>query len=85
MKKYHFLIGPEVTKPFSCSIHLSRKCIILINVKMPSTDGILTFISMINAISDIKCRPHVPKFGLPCAFFGKSDSYRFSTRKIYAV
>ena len=25
------------------------------------------------------------KFGLPCAFFGKSDSYRFSTRKIYGV
>ena len=23
------------------------------------------------------------KFGLLCAFFGKSDSYRFSTRKIY--
>ena len=27
----------------------------------------------------------VSKFGLPCALFGKSDSYRFSTRKIYAV
>ena len=26
------------------------------------------------------------KFGLPCALFGKSDSYRFSTRKnIYRV
>ena len=25
------------------------------------------------------------KFGLPCAFFGKSDSCRFSTREIYAV
>ena len=25
------------------------------------------------------------KFGLPCAFFGKSDSYQFSTREIYAV
>ena len=24
------------------------------------------------------------KFGLPCAFFCKSESYRFSTRKIYA-
>ena len=25
------------------------------------------------------------KFGLPCAFFGKSDSYKFSARDIYAV
>ena len=27
----------------------------------------------------------VSKFGLPCALFGKRDSYRFSTREIYAV
>ena len=33
---------------FSCSTQLSRKCIMLINVKMPTIVGILTFISMIH-------------------------------------
>ena len=37
-----------VIKLFSCSSHLSIKSIMLINVKMPRTVGILTFISMIN-------------------------------------
>ena len=27
----------------------------------------------------------VSKFGLLCAFLGKSDSYRFSTREIYSI
>ena len=33
---------------FSCSTQLSMKCIMLINVKMPTIVDILTFISMIN-------------------------------------
>ena len=35
-------------KTFSCSTQLSMKFIMLINVKMPTTVGMLTFISMIN-------------------------------------
>ena len=44
--------GPEVIKTFSCSTQLGMKCIMLINVKMPTIVGILTFISMINKISE---------------------------------
>ena len=40
--------GSEVIKLFSYSTHLSTKFILLINVKMPTIVGILTFISMIN-------------------------------------
>ena len=39
--------GLEVIKLFSCSTQLGLKFIILINVKMPTIVGILTFISMI--------------------------------------
>ena len=40
--------GPEVIKLFPCSTRLRTKFILLINVKMPTIVGILTFISMIN-------------------------------------
>ena len=40
--------GPEVIKLFSCSAQPSLKFILLINVKMPTIVGILTFISRIN-------------------------------------
>ena len=40
--------GPEVIKLFSYSTQLNTKLIVLINVKMPTIVGILTFISMIN-------------------------------------
>ena len=40
--------GPEVIKLFSCSTQQSLKFILLINVKMPTIVGILTFISRIN-------------------------------------
>ena len=40
--------GPEVIKRFSYSTQLSTKFILLINVKMPTIVGILTFMSMIN-------------------------------------
>ena len=42
--------GPEVIKLFSCSTQLSMKFFLLINVKMPTTVGILTFMSMKNSI-----------------------------------
>ena len=43
--------GPELNF-FSCSTQLSMKFIILINVKMPTIVGILTFISMANTTSE---------------------------------
>ena len=43
---------PEVIKLISWSTQLSTKFIILINVKMPTIVGILTFISMINTTSE---------------------------------
>ena len=44
--------GPEVIKLLSCSIQLSMKVIMLINVKMPTIVGILTVIIMINTTSE---------------------------------
>ena len=44
--------GPEAIKLFSCSTQLSMKFIMLINVKMPTIVGILTFISMLNETSE---------------------------------
>ena len=40
--------GPEVIKLSPCSTQLSMKLILLINVKMPTIVGILTFISRLN-------------------------------------
>ena len=42
--------GPEVIKLFSCSTQLSIKFFLLINVKMPTIVGILTFMSGKNSI-----------------------------------
>ena len=44
--------GPKVIKLFSCWTQMSTKFIPLINVKMPTIVGILTFISMINTTSE---------------------------------
>ena len=44
--------GPEVIKLFPGSTQLSIKFILLINVKMPTTVDILTFISIINTTSE---------------------------------
>ena len=41
--------GPEVIKLFSCSIQLSMKFSLLINMKMPTTVGIFIFISKENS------------------------------------
>ena len=43
-------LGPEVIKLFSCSTQLSMKFFLLINVKMPTIVGILTFMSRKNSI-----------------------------------
>ena len=42
--------GPEVIKLFSCSTQLSMKFFLLINVKMPTIVGILTFMIWKNSI-----------------------------------
>ena len=42
--------GSEVIKHFSCSTQLSMNFFLLINVKMPTSVGILTFMSMQNSI-----------------------------------
>ena len=42
----------EVIELFPCSTQLSTIFILLINVKMPTIVGILTFISMINTTSE---------------------------------
>ena len=44
--------GPVVIKLFSYSTQLSTKFILLINIKMPTIVGILTFISMINKTAE---------------------------------
>ena len=44
--------GPKFIKHFSCFTQMSRKFILLMNVKMPTIVVILTFISMINTISE---------------------------------
>ena len=42
--------GPVVIKLFSCSTQLSLKFFLLINVKMPTIVGILTFVNRKNSI-----------------------------------
>ena len=42
--------GPEVIKLFSCSTQLSMKFFLLIDVKMPTIVGILTFMSRKNSL-----------------------------------
>ena len=42
--------GTEVIELFSCSTQLSLKFFLLINVKMPTIVGILTFMSRKNSI-----------------------------------
>ena len=46
----NFIPGPDVIKLFSCSTQLSMNFLLLINVKMPTIVGILTFISRKNSI-----------------------------------
>ena len=67
--------GLEVIKLFSwqCSTQLSTKFILLINVKMPTIVGILTFISMINTTSErLKAR----KFSI-CWYFNFYEQLKF--------
>ena len=60
---------PEVIKLFSFSTQLSTKFILLINVKMPTIVGILTFIGMINTTSE---RLKVRNFFI-CRYFSVNE------------
>ena len=65
--------GPEVIKLFPYSTQLSKKFILLINVKMPTIVGILTFISMINATSE---RYKARNFFI-CRYFSLNEQLKF--------
>ena len=68
--------GPEVIKLFLCSTQLSIKFIMLINVKMPTIVGILTFISMINTTSErLKARNY-----FVCQYFSFYEQLKFRTQ-----
>ena len=58
---------------FSCSTQLNTKFILLINVKMPTIVGILTFISMINTASE---RLKAMNFFI-CRYFGFYEQLKF--------
>ena len=45
--------GREVKKLFSCSTQFSMKFFLLINVKMPTVVGILTFMNRKNSIMSL--------------------------------
>ena len=58
-------VSPEVIKLFSCSAQLRLKFILLLNVKMPTVVGILTFINRINY-----CRMgFMPEFSTDSGYF----------------
>ena len=70
--KIRFFSG--VIKLISCSTQLSTKLILLINVKMPTIVGILTFISMINTTSEkLKARNH-----FICWYFSFGEQLKIS-------
>ena len=65
--------GPEVIKLFSCSTQQSTKFILLINVKMPTIVGILTFVSMTNTTSErLKARNF-----FVCRYFSFNEQLKF--------
>ena len=67
------LTGPKVTKLFSCSTQLSLEFILLINVKMPTAVGILTFISRINYfLEGLK-----PEFSTAFGYFSFYQLFKF--------
>ena len=78
--------GLEVINLFSCSAKLRLKFILLINVKMPTIVGILTFISRIN----YSLMEFVPVFSTDFGYFTIYEQFKFhaqsaemSTKKFY--
>ena len=62
-----------VIKLFPCSTQMSTKFILLINVKMSTIDGIITFISMINTISE----RHKANNAFICQYFSFNEQLKF--------
>ena len=75
-----FVLYPEVIKLFPCSTQLSTKFILLINVKMPTIVGILTFISMINTSSE---RLNARNFFI-CRYFSFYEQSKFHAQLSWA-
>ena len=74
------LPGFEVIKHFSCWTQRSTKFILLINVKMPTIVGILTFISMKNATYEgLKAR----NFFI-CRYFSFYEQLKFHAQLSWA-
>ena len=65
--------NPEVIKLFSYSALLSTKFILLLNVKMLTIVGILTFISMINITSERLKATHF----FICRYFSFYEKLKF--------
>ena len=71
---------PEVIKPFPCSTQLSKKFILLKNVKMSTIVGILTYISMKNTTSErLKAR----NFFI-CRYFSFYEQLKFLAQLSWA-
>ena len=66
----------KVIKLFPCSTQMSTKFILLINVKMSTIDGIITFISMINTISE----RHKASNVFICQYFSFNEQLKFSAQ-----
>ena len=69
-------LWPQGYDFFSCSTQLSTKFILLINVKMPTIVGILTYISMINTPSE---SPKQRNFFI-CQYFSVNEQLKFSAQ-----
>ena len=65
--------GLEIIKLFSCSAQLRLKFILLINVEMTTTVGILTFISRIN----YQFCQSKPKISINLGYFVIYEQFKF--------
>ena len=68
--------GHEVIKLFSCSAQLRLQFILLINVKMPTIVGILTFISRINC----SLWGSQPEFSIYLGYFSFYEQFKFQSQ-----
>ena len=67
-----FQPGPKVIKLFPCSTQLSTKFVLLINVKMPTIVGILTFIIRPNTTSE-----RLKAINFICRYFSFNEQLKF--------
>ena len=72
-KKFFWVQAPEIIKKIQSKTQLKPKFILLINVKMPTIVGILTFIRMINTTSE---RLESRNFSI-CRYFNFYEQLKF--------